>query len=370
MDIRLQMQITNFFLTITEWDRHIELTRQFLNAMESFEPYAAYLRLNGGSGEPITPEDLDRYLKENGFNCSLNHLRTVVQMFDSRLVGSLDFEDFLKMILSRDNPDLRFNAVSNPTYEVDDGQKLSDQIEYTLAQFFVKAGGFIDRISRDPEIQSVLSKPNLFDLIDYEKTGALDFENLQDLFGKSKILLRETELISILRVIDINDDGLIDSTKFKFFLSLCQGMEPSPEVIQDIRSRNQDTEQSNYFGELAKAPEAQQPAKDQRLVEMSPGNQKNIKDQKVGGPSKEEQDKEKPQIPTKPVISSANALKPRTERDSEFVSSQRESNIHEDSVRRKFITRQNGSNNNTEVPSLDQYNNLHQSEMYQSNYLK
>ena len=126
MDIRLQMQITNFFLTITEWDRHIELTRQFLNAMESFEPYAAYLRLNGGSGEPITPEDLDRYLKENGFNCSLNHLRTVVQMFDSRLVGSLDFEDFLKMILSRDNPDLRFNAVSNPTYEVDDGQKLSD----------------------------------------------------------------------------------------------------------------------------------------------------------------------------------------------------------------------------------------------------
>jgi hypothetical protein len=47
-------------------------------------------------------------------------------MFDSRLVGSLDFEDFLKMILSRDNPDLRFNAVSNPTYEVDDGQKLSD----------------------------------------------------------------------------------------------------------------------------------------------------------------------------------------------------------------------------------------------------
>lgn len=101
--------------------------------MESFEPYAAYLRLNGGSGEPITPDDLEKYLKDNGFSCDKNQLRTVIQMFDSRLVGSLDFEDFLKMILSRDNPDLRFNAVSNPTYEVDDGQKLSDQIEYTLA---------------------------------------------------------------------------------------------------------------------------------------------------------------------------------------------------------------------------------------------
>lgn len=63
----------------------------------------------------------------------------------------------------------------------------------------------------------------MFELIDHEKTGALDFENLQDLFGRSKILLRETEIISILRVIDINDDGLIDGVKFQFFLSLCQG---------------------------------------------------------------------------------------------------------------------------------------------------
>lgn len=73
-------------------------------------------------------------------------------MFDSRIKDSLDFEDFLRMILSRDNPDLRFNAVSNPTYEVDFGQKLSDQIEYTMAQFFLKASGFLDRIARDDEV--------------------------------------------------------------------------------------------------------------------------------------------------------------------------------------------------------------------------
>jgi Ca2+-binding EF-hand superfamily protein len=126
MDIRQQMKITNFFLTITEWDRHIELTRQFLNAMESFEPYAAYLRLNNGTGEPITAENIALFLQGNGFSADTRNLKTVVRMFDSRIANSLDFEDFLKMILSRDNPDLRFNAVSNPTYEVDFGQKLSD----------------------------------------------------------------------------------------------------------------------------------------------------------------------------------------------------------------------------------------------------
>jgi hypothetical protein len=121
MDVRQQMKITNFFLTITEWDRHIELTRQFLNAMEAFEPYAAYLRLNNGTGEPLTADNIAKFLEENGFQSNLDNLKTVVRMFDSRIENSLDFEDFLKMILSRDNPDLRFNAVSNPTYEVDFG---------------------------------------------------------------------------------------------------------------------------------------------------------------------------------------------------------------------------------------------------------
>lgn len=249
MDVRQQMKITNFFLTITEWDRHIELTRQFLNAMESFEPYAAYLRLNEGTGEPITAENVAKFLKENGFRANLNNLRTVIRMFDSRIKDSLDFEDFLRMILSRDNPDLRFNAVSNPTYEVDFGQKLSDQIEYTMAQFFLKASGFLDRIARDDEVQSIIKNPDLFAMIDAENTGALDFENLQDLFRESKIQLRETELIAILRAIDITDDGLIDRIKLDYFLSLCQGQEPSLRVTDEIKARGEDTDKTNFFGE-------------------------------------------------------------------------------------------------------------------------
>jgi hypothetical protein len=61
--------------------------------------------------------------------------------------------------------------------------------------------------------------------------------------------LRETELIAILRAIDITDDGLIDRIKLDYFLSLCQGKEPSMRITDEIRARGEDPEKTNFFGE-------------------------------------------------------------------------------------------------------------------------
>jgi Ca2+-binding EF-hand superfamily protein len=239
MDVKKHMKITNFLLTISEWDRHIEVSRQFLNSMESFEPYAAYLRLSAGTGEPITPKNISKFLKENDFqSINASSLESVVRMFDTRMSDSIDFEDFLKMILSRDNPDLRFNAVSNPNYEVDYGQKLSDQIEYCMARFFSQGASFLQRISRDPEIQTVINDPELFGILDKDKTGFLGFDNLKKFFELSKLRLRDEEIVSILRTIDINRDGNIDSDEFDYFVSLCQGLQPDKNTLSALKQKS------------------------------------------------------------------------------------------------------------------------------------
>jgi hypothetical protein len=43
----------------------------------------------------------------------------IVRLFDTRFEGSLDFEDYLKMTLSRDNPEIRFSAAQRDNYEVE-----------------------------------------------------------------------------------------------------------------------------------------------------------------------------------------------------------------------------------------------------------
>lgn len=247
MDVKKQMKITNFFLTISEWDRHVELTRQFVNSMDSFEPYAAYLRLNNGSGKPITVKDLSKFLEDNEFIPDKRSLKAVIRMFDTRMEDELDFEDFLKMILSRDNPDLRFNAVSNPNYDVDIGEKLSEEIEYTMGRFFDKASKFLKRITKDRELQIVIEDDDLFGIVDAKNEGAINFENLQAFFSRSKIKLRDDEIVSILRAIDVNDDGYINEEEFEYFLSLFKGEDPDLTIVTALKQKS--VNDVNFFGE-------------------------------------------------------------------------------------------------------------------------
>lgn len=244
MKLTDHIKITNFFLTIAEWDRHVELTRQFLNSIQDFEPYAAFLRLSNTQKSSITAKDIFNFQRENNFKSSLKTIKSVIGLFDTKITNNLSFEDFLKMILSRDNPDLRFNAVSNPNYEVNFGEKLCEEIEYTLARFFSKACEFIEKVSHDSEITEVMrigqkeGFDGLFSIIDSDNSGILDFGNLARFFGRSKIRLRDSEMIAILRVIDINDDGIIDEREFEYFTSLFRNKEPKKDLVLSIKSVN------------------------------------------------------------------------------------------------------------------------------------
>ena len=244
VDVRKHMKITNFFLTIAEWERHIELTRQFLNSIKTFEPYAAYLRLNRATGKPITLKNIKKFLSENEFECRERGLKAVVRMFDTRMSDTLDFEDFVKMILTKDNPDLRFNAVNNPTYEVHHGQKLSDQLEYTLSRFFSKAAEFLERIMLDKEVQTVIADEELFEYIKNRNTSKLDFISLKGFFEGSQIRLRNEEIGSILRTIDVNNDGIIDEDEFDYFLNLFKGLDSNDQLLSVLRVKSIDQPES------------------------------------------------------------------------------------------------------------------------------
>ena len=249
MDINYKLKVVGFFLTISEWDRHLEVIRQVLNAIQAFEPYAAYLRLTKGRGTPITPSDINDFTRSNGFEADYMAISLIVRLFDTRFEGSLDFEDFLKMILSRDNPEIRFSAAQRENYEVEQGDLLAPEIEYTLARFFFKASEFLSKIMSDPETHLILTQTSLFRSIDNNNSRFLDFHNLKGFFEESRIRPRDSEIIAILRIIDINDDGKINENEFNFFIELFSGKEPSQKMLNLLKNAHQLENQFNYFGE-------------------------------------------------------------------------------------------------------------------------
>lgn len=257
MELNDKLKYASFFLTISEWDRHMEVIRQVLNSIPAFEPYAAFCRLTRGMKTLISSENIERFLQENGQGYSDSRsIELLIRIFDTRFKSSLDFHDFLKLILSKDNTDERFKSAIRSNYE-NNGESLQREIEFTLCKFFNSACQFLERMLSDPDLGYIMSNTDrIFREIDYRCTGQLDFGNLKEFFEKARIKPHSTEIIAILRSIDVNNDGIIYINEFDFFIRLFSGETPSQLVAHELstyRDRNRrsivDRHQSTHYTE-------------------------------------------------------------------------------------------------------------------------
>ena len=238
VNITQRLKIAGFFLNIAEWDRHIEITRQILNGIDSFEPYAAFLRLTKGkTNSLLEPTDVYDFLKENSLDASLKSIQCVIQLNDTKIKGGLTFEDFLKFTLARDNPKMRFEAAAKrEIYEVEKGERLAEEVEYCLARLFSKSCEFVERLRNDSESQTVFGERYLFTQL-VGQSDKLDFNLLKKYFTDLKMLPKDSEIIAILRIIDINDDGLIDRTEFEYFIGTVAGSSNISDLADRVKHR-------------------------------------------------------------------------------------------------------------------------------------
>ena len=115
----------------------------------------------------------------------------------------------------------------------------------------------------DAESQSIVSERDLFTQLGTQ-SGSLDFKILKKFFEELRIVPRDSEIIAILRVIDINDDGIIDKAEFDYFLSLFNSKLPSESILQKLRERVKRDTDTNYFGERKREPASSERNKSNR----------------------------------------------------------------------------------------------------------
>src|SRR3990167_5098505 len=104
MNVNKSLKIAGFFLSLSEWDRHVEVIRQIMNSLEDFEPYAAFLRITKGKQNYIQASNISEFLRENGIRVEERLLGMIVRLYDTSFENRLNFGDFLRMVLTRDNP--------------------------------------------------------------------------------------------------------------------------------------------------------------------------------------------------------------------------------------------------------------------------
>ena len=244
--------ISNFIMKICLKERFIEIGRQMLCDSNDFEPYVAYTRLVRDSKDGVTASSIHKFIKENGMEIDLQKCRTMVEHYDSDQDGVLSYKEFLEIVLPKEHPDLRAFVTQRECFAISDDEYLSYDTEVAMAVVLDLEIGFFEELYEQKKRLDELgldatSIVKLVEGVDFdggstardsqrrqsrggvllEKTlsgdGAdldldINFDNLRLYLNDCGLLPYDSEIISFLRRVDRDDDGVITIQELQGFL--------------------------------------------------------------------------------------------------------------------------------------------------------
>lgn len=203
--------ISNFVMKICTQERFIELKRQLLCDNSDFEPYVAFQRLTRSGNSGITPSNIQRFLSENLIDMSLDSCRNLVSHYDADQDGLLSYKEFLEIVLPKEHPDLRAFVTQRECFEINEEEYLSYDTEVAIAVLLEREIALFEETFYEKEEldENNLNAHKVVELVDSKKDGNINFTNLQAYLNECGLMPYDSEIISFLRRVDRDDDGVI-----------------------------------------------------------------------------------------------------------------------------------------------------------------
>ena len=225
------MIVAEFFLSLSEFNRHIEIIQRSLNSNKSFDPYSAFRRISGSHTTKISCDNILEFLQLCNYDADPKYLQILIDLNNPRHDGYLNFKGFSSIVLSplhQKKSTQRRRSYQTPEPET----------EVAIARFFYKATNFLKRMLEEPEFKTALKIDNFHEVFELNPHHLIDFEVFKEFFKQCRMDVGDDEIIGILRMIDINDDGRVSQDDFLTFLDILNGL-----TVSCIRSS---TNYSNY----------------------------------------------------------------------------------------------------------------------------
>lgn len=137
ISVQTKKKLAKIFTTTGEAELQVELLRQNLCKVSSFEPYASFQRIDRLAKGYITARDVLHFMRDNGYDqTEENECKHVCRYFDAQAEDRLHYIDYLQILLPCDQPYLRAQATQRPTYPVEKDSFLPYEVEQALAKLF------------------------------------------------------------------------------------------------------------------------------------------------------------------------------------------------------------------------------------------
>lgn len=123
------------FFHLVLGEKKAEIIRELLCQRSCFEPYTIFRYLSPKSPR-ISPCDIKNFLIKNHVLFEEEEiLKTFIRQYDRDGDGGLSFEEWLGVVLVRDQPGLRSIVAQRQPYIIEEGE-MEEEMEYTLTKLF------------------------------------------------------------------------------------------------------------------------------------------------------------------------------------------------------------------------------------------
>ena len=247
--VETELKICNFLMEINKFEKSIEISRQNLNNVNNFEPYIIFKNIDYDSKNEISSNNLKYFLELNSIFSTLLECQNVINLFDKNNNNSLNYPEFLNMILSDERRPIKRinNIIPNSLY-------IPYPTQFALCRILEKLINFvreIDYLIKDLNNQFDFKINYMYFTIKGEN-NILNKDCISNFLYKNKRQFNEDDVRRIMKVLDVDKNNEVSLTDLYKFCGFSQNNNNCNNYNQLNNNKNEinNSSLSNNFNKI------------------------------------------------------------------------------------------------------------------------
>ena len=234
--------LASYFLNIKITNDRIENLRTTLCSQNNFSPETLFQILDYGNKNFLGLNDFKRYLNEFSFNFNEQHLRKFIHNYDKDSDFSLNFTEFLSIILPVKNLDLKKNILSkiNQTFcKPNITNEINNIFIELICEELKLISSSINTAKICRESKGFTSYESFIEIAGNEKY--ITIKNLYNFLIRNGVTISECDVQQLMFRIDSDNDGSISFREFEEIFA------PVYDNINNKNNLNLQCNENNYY---------------------------------------------------------------------------------------------------------------------------
>lgn len=230
LSVETEKRLSSLLLNLANAEASVEVTRQVLGNQIGFDPYMTFRLLDVEGKGYIDSVNLVDYLRRHSIYASNFEAQQIIFHYDADLSATLNYGEFLNLVVSEKNILLRNSSTSFRSYE-----PVPYDVEFSLVRLLEKELDFVKSMNnsiREINLRYDFNVIDAFRTLDTLGIDNINTESVRKFLIRNFITPSEQDVINIVKRLDIDRDYRVTYTEFKnLFSSYSAGYTSSPTTV-------------------------------------------------------------------------------------------------------------------------------------------